>query len=80
MHKDERAITDPIVDQIKFADIIIVNEIDMVDSATKAWVLGPIKKTNPVAKVIEAKYSEIDVKEIIDMSMVSFEKAATKAR
>ena len=75
--EDERTITDLMVDQLEFADVIIVNKIDSVDHETKGRVLGLVKKLNPVAKVIEASYSKIDVKEIINTNMFSFERAAT---
>ncbi|CZR61159.1 uncharacterized protein PAC_11055 [Phialocephala subalpina] len=77
--EDERTITDLTVEQLEFADVIMVNKIDMVDAATKTRVLRLVKKLNPVTGVIEAKYSAIDVKEIINTVMFSFEKAATGA-
>lgn len=75
--EDERTITDLMVDQLEFADVIIVNKVDSVDLDTKGRVLGLVKTLNPVAKVIEASYSKIDVREIISTGMFSFEKAAT---
>jgi G3E family GTPase len=77
--EDERTITDLMVDQIEFADVIIVNKIDSIDHKTKERVLALVKKLNPSAKVLEAKYSKIDVKEIINTNMFTFEKAATGA-
>ena len=75
--EDERTITDLMVDQLEFADVIIVNKVDSVDLDTKRRVLGLVKKLNPVAKVLEANYSKIDVHAIINTRMFSFEKAAT---
>jgi G3E family GTPase len=75
--EDERTIADLMVDQLEFADIIIVNKIDCVDIETKQRVLALVKKLNPNAKVIEARCSAIDVKEIINTNMFNFEKAAT---
>lgn len=77
--EDERTITDLMVDQLEFADVIIINKVDAVDHDTKGRVLALIKTLNPVARVIEASYSKIDVCEIINTKMFSFEKAATGA-
>ncbi|RFU25592.1 hypothetical protein B7463_g10758, partial [Scytalidium lignicola] len=77
--EDERTISDLLVDQIEFADVIIVNKVDSIDAKTKARILAICKKLNPSAKVIEASYSRIDVKEIVQTGMFSFEKAATGA-
>jgi G3E family GTPase len=67
------------VDQLEFADVIIVNKIDSIDGRTKDRVLAFVKKLNPAAKVVEATYNKIDVKEIINTGLFSFEKAATGA-
>lgn len=75
--EDERTITDLMVDQLEFADVIVVNKIDAVDEKTKGRVLGLIKKLNPTAKVLESTYSRIDVKEIINTGRFSFLKAAS---
>lgn len=77
--EDERTITDLMVDQIEFSDVIVVNKIDSVDLKTKERVLAVVKKLNPSAKVFEAQSGKIDVKEIINTNMFSFEKAATGA-
>ena len=53
--EDERTITDLMVDQLEFADVIIVNKVDSVDLDTKLRVLGLVKKLNPVAKVLDRK-------------------------
>jgi len=65
--------------QLEFVDVIIVNRIDSIDGPTKDRVLAFVKKLNPTSKVIEATYNRIDVKEIINTGMFSFEKAATGA-
>ncbi|OBR16341.1 CobW/HypB/UreG [Colletotrichum higginsianum IMI 349063] len=64
--EDERTVSDLMVDQIEFADVIVLNKIDMVSKADRARVLDLIKKLNPRAKVLEASYSKIDVKEIVN--------------
>lgn len=77
--EDERTITDLMVDQLEFADVIVVNKIDAIDEKTKYRVLSLINKLNPSAKIIEATYSRIDVKEIINTGRFSFLKAASGA-
>ncbi|KAK1991011.1 CobW/HypB/UreG [Colletotrichum falcatum] len=64
--EDERTVSDLMVDQIEFADVIVLNKVDMVSDADRARVLDLVKKLNPRAKVLEAKYSKIDVREIVN--------------
>ncbi|KAL5326730.1 hypothetical protein ACEPPN_004419 [Leptodophora sp. 'Broadleaf-Isolate-01'] len=75
--EDERTVTDLIIDQIEFADVIIVNKIDMVDDKVLIRIRGLIKTLNPGCKILEtslrvSKQSQnpfgavpLDVKEII---------------
>ncbi|KXH29111.1 CobW/HypB/UreG [Colletotrichum simmondsii] len=64
--EDERTVSDLMVDQIEFADVIVLNKIDMVTKTDRARVLDLIKKLNPRAKILESSYSKIDVKEIVN--------------
>jgi hypothetical protein len=56
-----------------------VNKIETVDTATKKRILALCKQLNPTAKVLEASYSKINVKEIVNTNLFTFEKAATGA-
>ena len=69
--EDERTVSDLMVDQIEFADVIVLNKIDMISKKDRTRVLDLIKKLNHRAKVIESSYGKIDVKEIVNTGMVS---------
>ncbi|KFY31681.1 hypothetical protein V493_00898 [Pseudogymnoascus sp. VKM F-4281 (FW-2241)] len=83
--EDERTVTDLMIDQIEFADVIIVNKIDMVDDKVLIRIRGLIKTLNPGCKILEtslraSKQSEnsfgavsLDVKEIIATGLYSEE-------
>ncbi|KAI4850236.1 cobW-domain-containing protein [Aureobasidium sp. EXF-8845] len=83
--EDQRTVSDLMIDQIEFADVIIINKIDMINDDVLARIRGLLKTMNPGAKVIEtslraSKQSEnpyavkpLDVKEIIATGMYSEE-------
>ncbi|KAL2434828.1 Zinc-regulated GTPase metalloprotein activator 1 [Exophiala dermatitidis] len=75
--EDERTVTDLMVDQIEFANSIILNKIDSVDEETRKRIHAIVKQLNPSARLFEANYGKVDVKEVIDTKSFSFEKAAT---
>lgn len=58
---------------------LLSSKIDSIDVKAKEHFLALVKKLNPSAKVLEARYSKIDVKKIINTNMFTFEKAATGA-
>ncbi|TLD04848.1 uncharacterized protein PgNI_10043 [Pyricularia grisea] len=75
--EDERTVSDLMVDQIEFADVIVLNKTDMVDRATKQRVIDLIAKLNHRAKVIETSHGKVDVKEIVNTGLFDLEHAQT---
>ncbi|PKS08101.1 hypothetical protein jhhlp_005376 [Lomentospora prolificans] len=75
--EDERTVSDLMVDQIEFADVIVLNKIDMVNKETKARILDLITKLNHRAKILESSYGKIDVKEIVNTGMFDMARAQT---
>ncbi|KAK4096276.1 cobW-domain-containing protein [Parathielavia hyrcaniae] len=75
--EDERTVSDLMVDQIEFADVIVLNKIEMVDAEAKARIMNLITKLNHRAKVLESSYGKIDVKEIVNTGMFNMERAQT---
>ncbi|KAL1966597.1 hypothetical protein VTN77DRAFT_4008 [Rasamsonia byssochlamydoides] len=76
---DERTISDLMVDQIEFADVLIINKIETVDEAVRSRIRTLVKLLNPDAKVIETSYCKVDVKEIVHTCKFDFLKAASGA-
>lgn len=73
--EDERTITDLLISQIEFADVVIMNKMDLVNSEEKTRLMGILRKLNPNAKIIESKKSQIDVAEILNTNKFNFEAA-----
>ncbi|KAL7765686.1 hypothetical protein ACKLNR_003602 [Fusarium oxysporum f. sp. zingiberi] len=73
--EDERTVSDLMVDQIEFADVIILNKLDMVDVSTKPRLLDLIKKLNHRAKILESSYGKVDVKQIVNTGMFNLQVA-----
>ncbi|KFA52282.1 hypothetical protein S40293_00607 [Stachybotrys chartarum IBT 40293] len=75
--EDERTVSDLMVDQIEFADVIIVNKVDMVSAETKGRILNLIKTMNHRAKIIEAVHGKMDSKEIVNTKLFRMDVAQT---
>ncbi|KAM5341895.1 hypothetical protein ACJ41O_014926 [Fusarium nematophilum] len=73
--EDERTVSDLMVDQIEFADVIILNKVDMVDAKTKPRLLDLIKKLNHRAKILESSFGKVDVKQIVNTGMFNLQVA-----
>ncbi|KAF1836086.1 cobW-domain-containing protein [Decorospora gaudefroyi] len=75
--EDQRTISDLFADQIEFANVIIVNKIDRADAETLGRVKAYVKSLNPTAKILEAKYSKVDVCEMLNTGVFDFAEAVS---
>ncbi|KAJ5581458.1 hypothetical protein N7535_000078 [Penicillium sp. DV-2018c] len=75
--EDERTISDLMVDQIEFADVLLLNKIETVDQATHQKLLQLLKLLNPAARILESSHCRIDVREIINTNKFDFIRAAS---
>jgi G3E family GTPase len=78
--EDQRTISDLFADQIAFANVIIVNKIDVVDKHALGRVRAYVKALNLSAKIIESKYSNVDVKEMLNTGKFDFAEAIASPR
>jgi G3E family GTPase len=76
---DYRTIVNLLTDQIEFANVIILNKTDLVDSETLGFLKAAIKKLNPDAKIIHSEFSKVDPKELLNTGLFDFEKAQNSA-
>lgn len=72
---DERTLVDLLVEQIEFADVVILNKIadathDQVDAARKI-----IRSRNADARIIETSHSDVPASAILDTGLFDFQKA-----
>ncbi len=72
---DERTIADLLVDQVEFADVIIINKADRVDAEALGRVQAILAHLNPDAERIVTTRSQVDPALILGTGRFDFEKA-----
>ena len=72
---DERTLVDLLVEQIEFANIIILNKIDLVSKEELGTVESIIRSLNAKARIIETTLSEVDMSEVIDTGLYNLNEA-----
>jgi G3E family GTPase len=72
---DERSIVELMIDQIEFANVILLNKTDKVTAHEKNQILKIITSLNPKAQVYETKYSRVDLDKVIQTGLFSMENA-----
>jgi G3E family GTPase len=76
---DTREVVDLLIDQIEFANIIVLNKTDLVNREDIDELKAVIQKLNPDAKVIESIFSKVSLNEILNTQLFDFEKASQAA-
>ena len=72
---DDRTIVNLLTDQVEFANVIVLNKIDMVSEEHLGILRGTLQKLNPGAQIVETNFSEIDPKRILNTGLFNFEEA-----
>lgn len=77
--ESSRTITDLLLDQIEFADVIILNKISSIKKRSLKKIEKMIRALNPVARLLKTDYCKVDLKEVMNTQSYDFEKASTSA-
>lgn len=72
---DESNISNLLIDQIEFSDVILINKIDLIKKEELEEIKKIILILNPECKVYETLHSKIELKNILNTNLFSFEKA-----
>ncbi len=72
---DERAVVDLLVEQVEFADVLVLNKVDLVTARAAARLEGILRKLNPRAKLVRASHGVVPVKEVLETGRFDFEVA-----
>ncbi len=76
---DIREIADLLLEQVEFADIIILNKIDLLEEQDVKELTAFLKKINTQAKIIPAIFSKIDLKSVLNTNLFDFDSASQAA-
>lgn len=76
---DTREVVDLLIDQIEFANVLILNKMDLVDKESVHELKAVLQKLNPDAKIIESTHSQVALNEILNTNLFDFEEASQGA-
>ncbi|MFD1416037.1 GTP-binding protein [Oceanobacillus jeddahense] len=72
---DERGIVDLLVDQIEFANVVILNKTDKMTDEEITSLKSLLYKLNPDANFITAAFGEVDPLQVLQTGQFDFEEA-----
>ncbi len=77
--EDERTLSDLLVEQVEFADVILVSKTDLVSEQDIANLIAVLKTLNTEAKIYPIQNGQIDLANILNTQLFSFDKAQQSA-
>lgn len=73
--EDNRTLVDLLVEQIEFANVIVLNKADLVTPEQLETVKAIIRGLNVKAKIIVSTLGQVDLDDVLDTGLFNFEEA-----
>jgi G3E family GTPase len=74
--EDERTISELLVEQVEFANVIVINKIDRVSENERHRLAEVVRKLNPTARIQYAEFGRVPLSEVFDTGLFDLEKAS----
>ncbi|MDK9783676.1 zinc metallochaperone GTPase ZigA [Vibrio sp. B172a] len=72
---DERSVADLLVDQVEFADVILISKTDLAEKSEIERLLAILRTLNTSATILPISNGEVELEAVLDTQSFSFEKA-----
>lgn len=73
--EDHRSLIDLLVEQVEFADIVVLNKVDTAGPERRAAARAIIRALNPEARLVETDFGKIATADILETGLFDFERA-----
>lgn len=77
--EDERTLAELLVDQIEFADVIVLNKVTAAGPERFAQACHVIRSLNPTAQLLTADFGDVDLCRVLRTGLFDFEQARRNA-
>ncbi|MGW0776854.1 GTP-binding protein [Streptomyces sp. NPDC002835] len=72
---DERTVSDLLMDQIEFADVIVLNKLDLVPAEDADRLRAALVRLNPVARIVPATRGAVELRDVLGTGLFDVERA-----
>jgi G3E family GTPase len=73
---DERSITDLLIEQVEFADVILISKVDLISASDRQELMAILKRLNSQAEILPMVMGAVALGKILDTGRFNFERAA----
>lgn len=73
--EDERSVADLLVDQVEFADVILLSKTDLADEADVERLMAILKTLNTHANIVPIQHGQVNIDDVLNTGLFNFERA-----
>ncbi|MBL8209667.1 MAG: GTP-binding protein [Bryobacterales bacterium] len=73
---DERNLSDLLVDQVEFANVLVVNKTDRMSGEEIGRLRAILRQLNPEARMVESSFGKVALRDVLDTRLYDEEKAS----
>ncbi|AEF53406.1 zinc metallochaperone GTPase ZigA [Marinomonas posidonica] len=73
--EDDRSVSDLLVDQVEFADVILISKTDLVSSTDVDHLIAVLKNLNTHAQIVPIAHGNVDIDKVLNTNLFDFERA-----
>lgn len=73
--QDERSVADLLVDQVEFADVILISKTDLVTTCDIERLMAILKTLNTHAKIVPISQGQVNIDEVLNTGLFDFKRA-----
>ncbi len=73
--EDERSVADLLIDQVEFADVILISKTDLVQDIDLERLTAILKTLNTHARIIPITQGQVDLDTVLNTGLFDFERA-----
>ncbi len=74
--EDERTVTDLLIEQVEFANVLVLNKTDLVTAAELGRLEGILHHINPDARIVRTEWGQVPLETIMNTGLFDFDKAS----
>lgn len=73
--EDERNVSDLLVDQVEFADVLLISKTDLVSNADIERLTAILKALNTHARIVPISLGNVNINDVLNTGLFDFERA-----
>ncbi|WP_432115628.1 GTP-binding protein [Streptomyces sp. S1] len=73
--EDERTVSDLLMDQVEFADVLVLNKLDLVGPDEARRLRATLSRLNPEARIVPAVRGQVPLSHVLGTGLFDVEKA-----